>query len=337
MIKNENLELDLFAEAEKQFKIHLSIPGNERIIFSGKFGHGKTTFLSEFFKDENQKQNFQRKKYNVIRLFPVNYSIASNEDIFKYIKYDIILEMLEKQYKVEEVYIDQLKTLPKYLHKNGYKILAAMLHMIPQVGKDLVELLDRSEELKDLISEYENFHKEAEEEKNETNGLIDFFDKLENQEGSIFEENVVSKTIEKILAQSNEDEENVLLIDDLDRIDPEHIFRILNVFAAHFDRRNKMHSKNKFGFDKVILVCDIENIRNIFAAKYGANTDFNGYIDKFYSYEIFCYSIRNAIQSFAQGMINNALWEWYNGDLMTRDNIEYYRVFFLQNSSFIQC
>ena len=30
----------------------------------------------------------------------------------------------------------------------------------------------------------------------------------------------------------------VLIIDDLDRIDPEHIFRLLNVFAAHLDIRD---------------------------------------------------------------------------------------------------
>ncbi|MCR6641289.1 MAG: hypothetical protein NVV82_20425 [Sporocytophaga sp.] len=55
-------------------------------------------------------------------------------------------------------------------------------------------------------------------------------------------------------------------------------------FSAHYDSKN---TSNKFGFDKVILVCDIDNIRNIFHAKYGANVDFSGYIDKFYSKEIF--------------------------------------------------
>jgi hypothetical protein len=34
-------------------------------------------------------------------------------------------------------------------------------------------------------------------------------------------------------------------------------------------------------------VCDIENIRKIFAHKYGGEVDFSGYIDKFYSTEVF--------------------------------------------------
>src|ERR1700754_2660453 len=103
-----NLNGELFLESEKKFIEHLKIKDNERIIFSGKFGHGKTTFLEYFFEEDKQKINFKNEiSYNVIKLFPVNYSIASNEDIFKYIKYDIILEMLRKEYKVEEVLINE--------------------------------------------------------------------------------------------------------------------------------------------------------------------------------------------------------------------------------------
>src|SRR5690606_18541080 len=34
-----------------------------------------------------------RKHYNIIHLFPVNYVVASNDDIFDLIKYDILMEM----------------------------------------------------------------------------------------------------------------------------------------------------------------------------------------------------------------------------------------------------
>ena len=77
---------ELFNGVNENFKHHLDIPDNNRIIFSGRFGIGKTTFLTEYFK------NF--KSHNVIHLFPVNYSILSNEDIFSYIKYDILLELV---------------------------------------------------------------------------------------------------------------------------------------------------------------------------------------------------------------------------------------------------
>ena len=85
----------------------------------------------------------------------------------------------------------------------------------------------------------------------------------------------------------------ILVIDDLDRIDPEHIFRILNILSVHNDFENQQ--EHKFGFDKTILVCDIANIRNIYRAKYGINVDFNGYIDKFYSKEIYYFHNEEAI------------------------------------------
>jgi len=36
---------ELFAQANIDFKRHISLKGNDRIIFSGKFGVGKTTFI----------------------------------------------------------------------------------------------------------------------------------------------------------------------------------------------------------------------------------------------------------------------------------------------------
>ncbi|NQU52064.1 MAG: hypothetical protein HQ522_05950 [Bacteroidetes bacterium] len=52
---------------------------NRRIIFSGPFGIGKTYFLKEFFEE---KEN----EYFPVFLRPINYSILSNEDVFKFIK-----------------------------------------------------------------------------------------------------------------------------------------------------------------------------------------------------------------------------------------------------------
>ena len=56
-------------------------------------------------------------------------------------------------------------------------------------------------------------------------------------------------------------------------------------------------TENKFGFHKIVLVCDIENIRNLFYSKYGANVDFSGYIDKFYSREIYYFDNKEAIHT----------------------------------------
>lgn len=74
--------------------------------------------------------------------------------------------------------------------------------------------------------------------------------------------------------------ETVLIVDDIDRLDPDEIFRLFNIFSLNF---GKDPIQNKFGFDRVIFVCDIANIKEIYLHKYGKRVDFEGYIDKFYS------------------------------------------------------
>ncbi|MFT5602845.1 MAG: hypothetical protein ACI9N1_003106 [Flavobacteriales bacterium] len=91
---------------------------------------------------------------------------------------------------------------------------------------------------------------------------------------------------------------NVLIIDDMDRILPDHLFRILNVISAHSGSYyyDNEEDKNKFGFDKVIIVGDIQNFESSFKHNYGDQFDFFGYIDKFYSIEPFPYDNSKTIQ-----------------------------------------
>jgi hypothetical protein len=94
----------------------------------------------------------------------------------------------------------------------------------------------------------------------------------------------------------------VLVIDDLDRLDPEHIFRLFNVFSAHYDKQTE---ENKFGFDKVILVCDIDNIRQIYKHRHGSYVEFSGYIDKFYSTQPYFFNNRKLIEEQLSQLILN--------------------------------
>jgi predicted KAP-like P-loop ATPase len=57
----------------KEFTDHLQIENNNRVLFSGPFGIGKTTFIKKYFDDRSGE-------YFTIFLRPVNYSVASNED-----------------------------------------------------------------------------------------------------------------------------------------------------------------------------------------------------------------------------------------------------------------
>ena len=72
MIVSDNLDKTLFEDTDAKFIQHLLLKDNERIIFSGKFGHGKTTFLKEFFDVKNQQGYFKKQRYNTFFLYPVN-------------------------------------------------------------------------------------------------------------------------------------------------------------------------------------------------------------------------------------------------------------------------
>lgn len=284
---------DLLSAPAKDFEEHLALKNNHRIIFSGKFGAGKTTFLKYFFgKDEESLgKHYDKKKDNVFHLFPVNYSISRNEDIMNYIKYDLLFEILSQNIEIKDEDVKYLKAFPGFMKKNFHKVAAALVSMIPQVGKDVFDAFEKLDKIKD------DFFTHAESEENlnqESKHISEYIEKIENAEGSIYENTIITKILENILSRiKTPGIENVLIIDDLDRIDPEHLFRILNVFSAHFDKSNQ--GGNKLPIDKIILVCDITNVRNIFSSKYGQNVDFSGYIDKFYSHEIYYFDNKKNI------------------------------------------
>lgn len=114
----------------------------------------------------------------------------------------------------------------------------------------------------------------------------------------------------------NENKENVLLIDDFDRLDPEHIFRILNILSVHNDYLSNTY-QNKFGFDKIIIVCDIDCIKDYYHHKYGEKANFKGYIDKFCSTKFFRFSNDEAVQHFCEeNIIINDLPAHYSRTLL---------------------
>lgn len=74
-----NKEITLIpTDTERQnFKKHLD--RNNRCILSARFGDGKSRFLSEFMQE-------YKDGYLFIPIYPVNYQVADNKDIFEYIK-----------------------------------------------------------------------------------------------------------------------------------------------------------------------------------------------------------------------------------------------------------
>lgn len=295
---------ELFEIPGNAFKEHLELNSNERILFSGKFGKGKTTFIRHFF--ENQKEYRLDNEYFTINISPVNYSIASNEDIIKYIKYDIVLELLKNGIEFENFDIAFKEALPFYIYKHPVKVIGKLISFIPYVGKEFDELYKKGKKLLKEVEEYKNVLKK----KSEQGALEVYLDEIENTKSSLYENDFINKIIDKTIETLKDDNKRkvILVIDDLDRLDPEHIFRILNVFAAHFDKTNI--DDNKFGFDKVIVVCDYNNIRNIYKHRYGAASDFNGYIDKFYSNEPFNFLNNPQVSKIVDSYIDRIIFKW---------------------------
>lgn len=256
-----------------KFEGHLKIKNNTRILFSGKFGIGKTYFLNEFF--ENKKED-----YEAFHLFPVNYQITSNENIIEFLKYDILVELLKKNKNIiPKNDYDNLIDLQRLLHlcgkDNFIEIFKTGVSLIPKLGRPL----------KDIIGLIENFWKFKKEIEAGDQGFVDNF-LNEIKKKNISETDPLSELLKQKIEKQKNKKQSVLILDDLERIDPEHIFRIINIFFAHFDSHNKEIS-NKFSFDKIILVADVQNLKSIFHYKYGEQTDFNGYFDKFFSVEVF--------------------------------------------------
>jgi hypothetical protein len=309
------------------FEKHLESPDNHRIIFSAKYGEGKTHFLKNIFfsSEENQK------KYETVHLFPVNYAVASNEDIFELIKRDIITNLIQSDRLFQpdsllEILVKHLSFLSnnrKTLIFIGIKTIFPVLLLLVKsvcivpVGIFIVlKFILKSLSSKEILAKFirilkslfsteikELGKKHSEETESSEKKIKKHLTKQQKKTGSIYEYDLISeiitKQIEKLKGTENTKKETILIIDDLDRLDPEHIFRLLNIFSAHCDvhyytEESAPKKHNKFNFDKIIFVCDVENLRSLFHHRYGAEANFRGYLDKFYSGgEIFNYNLRN--------------------------------------------
>ena len=74
-------------EKIKDFSKH--IKANPRTILSSKFGDGKSFFLQKVKEDVDLK-----KEYEFITIYPVNYQVVGNRDIFELIKRDILFQLM---------------------------------------------------------------------------------------------------------------------------------------------------------------------------------------------------------------------------------------------------
>ena len=279
----------------KLFDTHFSDGDNKRIVFSGRFGSGKSYFLKKYFKS---------KKHKTFWVSPLNYVVNQNEDIFEYIKFDILRQVInhlelkntEDQKVSEELYVNA------YLNEKPSEILDTLVSLIVS---GLPPLKGIYGEIKSSIKKYENYKDSLKDEDiKHFDTVKSYLDSFFHIRGGIYEDDIITQIIRSLIGKLNGNYKTVLVIDDLDRLDPEHIFRILNILSVH---NFNYDSENKFNFSKVIVVCDIDNIKSSFRHKYGIGVDFEGYIGKFYSNDIFRFNNDISVKFFCDNHISPLL------------------------------
>lgn len=250
-----------------------------RIIFSAKFGDGKSYFLNEFINSYDEKKN----DYYFITLHPVNYVVEENRDVIEYIKRDILFQLIkdDRIYDFKEGYD---KVFDAVCNKESLLKLADFVaSIIPVEG-----LKEGYKALKDLVSTIHKKYKGQD----VLHIVDDYLNGFYGKSGSISECDAFTYLIQKSFKQMSA--KSVLIIEDLDRIDPAHLFRIMNVLSSQVDNPyySEVPNGNKFGFDKIILVMDYEIAKHLFHHFYGKEANYEGYMNKFLNTLPYSYSIK---------------------------------------------
>lgn len=286
------------------FKEHLEV--NDRTIFSAGFGDGKTYFLNKF-KENNREQ------FEFITIYPINYQIADNREIFEYIKRDIMIQMVAIGMIKPDYNIPESMMIQYFIMNNSATIFDVLLGTIPLLGlaeptvSAFLIGLKGIKWIKNMYEQLKKYKKDIEN-KEDINIIDSFIKSFSTKKGSPYEIDLITKLIIDNIRwykESSPKKKVILIIEDLDRIDPEHMFRILNVFTAHIDRQYQLESwsihndnmisyeslNNKFGFDNIITVFDYDRTEQTFMHKYGEKANYKGYINKFITQVPFKYSI----------------------------------------------
>lgn len=271
------------------FLVHLK--SHPRTILSAKYGDGKSYFLKELKKAHQEE-------YVFLTIYPINYQVENNKDIFELVKRDVLLQLIMNEMIEADYEISDSVALSFYLQHNRDEIDTQLIPFISSLFGTLdckkalisVAALKMLRSLKKKFVEYKNRGSKED----ETEKFLAEVEKMPSIECDAVTQ-IIRETIEKWKVKNKK--RVVLVFEDMDRIDPAHLFRILNILSAHIDYCYKDGLDaddslvgNKFGVDNTVVVLDYENLKNIFHHFYGENTCFTGYINKFASSGYYRYS-----------------------------------------------
>lgn len=291
-----------------EFAHHLD--SHPRTILSAKYGDGKTFFLSKFIKEK-------KGRYLCIILHPVNYQVMENKDIFELIKRDILFQILKEGIVENDYALTDSQMFALYIQNNVLSVAEMIVPYLSAVGSDemVTKSVVSSIATLGLFKKLKEKFKEFKKKESFDEILTSFVDKADNS--LIYENDIISRIISaniELYKKKHPRKKIVLIIEDLDRMDPAHLFRIMNIFSAHIDYSYKYFAQpgkdmvgNKFGFDNVVFVLDYQNTRRIFSHFYGENANFKGYIDKFCSNGYFEYSLKEETENFVYNRISEEI------------------------------
>lgn len=294
-------------DAMQRFEDHLL--SHDRVVLSAKFGDGKTFFLNKF--KEKCKMDAES-PFVFITLYPVNYQVLGNKDIFELIKHDVLLQILQAGIIDVNYEVTDRMAFEFYIQSHFCTVGELFLSMLKECGADdgvtmaLFAAFKSANWLKSLKKHVDDFKKYGVQ--------TEFLDKYLAlfDEKSIYENDIITKIIRDNINsyQERNGKRVVLVIEDMDRLDPAHLFRIMNVFSAHMDYGYRCMQPvddtlvgNKFGVSNVVFVMHEENTEAIFHHFYGKGADYEGYMSKFYNKDIFRFSLAEEKEKYALGLI----------------------------------
>ena len=295
-------------DAMQRFEDHLL--SHDRVVLSAKFGDGKTFFLKKF---KEKCMMDAESPFEFITLYPVNYQVLGNKDIFELIKHDVLLQILQAGIIDVKYEITDRMAFEFYVQSHFCTVGESFFEMLKSCGADdmvtkgflaAFKSVNWLKSLKDKVGE---FKKEIDQTALLDNYLSTF------DENSVYENDIITKIIrDNIKAyQEKNGKRVVLVIEDMDRLDPAHLFRIMNVFSAHMDYGYRSMQPidsslvgNKFGVSNVVFVMHEKNTEALFLHFYGECADYDGYMSKFYNKDIFRFSLAEEKENYALALIS---------------------------------
>lgn len=295
-------------DAMQRFEDHLL--SHDRVVLSAKFGDGKTFFLNKF---KEKCMMDAESPFEFITLYPVNYQVLGNKDIFELIKHDVLLQILQAGIIDVKYEITDRMAFEFYVQSHFCTVGESSFEMLKSCGADdmvtkgflaAFKSVNWLKSLKDKVGE---FKKEIDQTAFLDNYLSTF------DENSVYENDIITKIIrDNIKAyQEKNGKRVVLVIEDMDRLDPAHLFRIMNVFSAHMDYGYRSMQPidsslvgNKFGVSNVVFVMHEKNTEALFHHFYGECADYDGYMSKFYNKDIFRFSLAEEKENYALALIS---------------------------------